>query len=174
MLKLLIPLADFYNIMLKYYKNEETQWRTLHFLRQFFFKLEHGVNYRMDGNRIDKQIKCIFLFQKMDTNNDGLVTEAEFIECCLKDEDMSASMNVFDTSIWHTPVGVIRPPPQWTWSAYFADRKFQGPTFEPPLQDGAAASTRWRTTLNKTRATIRQSVVIKKTIFNVLCHPNSN
>lgn len=35
----------------------------------------------------------------MDANNDGMVTEAEFLECCRKDEDISASMNVFDSSI---------------------------------------------------------------------------
>lgn len=40
-----------------------------------------------------------FFFQKMDKNQDGVVTLDEFLECCYKDPGISASMNVFDTSI---------------------------------------------------------------------------
>lgn len=57
----------------------------------------------------------------MDTNNDGMVTQEEFLEACQKDEDISASMAVFDTSIWHSPVGV-RPLP-WTWDETPAARR---------------------------------------------------
>nr|XP_023021625.1 Kv channel-interacting protein 4-like [Leptinotarsa decemlineata] len=39
------------------------------------------------------------IFQKMDKNRDGVVTLDEFLECCQKDESISSSMNVFDTSI---------------------------------------------------------------------------
>lgn len=38
-------------------------------------------------------------FQKMDKNQDGVVTLDEFLECCHKDPGISASMNVFDSSI---------------------------------------------------------------------------
>ncbi|XP_057654180.1 Kv channel-interacting protein 4-like isoform X4 [Diorhabda carinulata] len=39
------------------------------------------------------------IFQKMDTNGDGVVTLDEFLECCRRDESISSSMAVFDTSI---------------------------------------------------------------------------
>ncbi|RZC37598.1 Kv channel-interacting protein 1, partial [Asbolus verrucosus] len=39
------------------------------------------------------------IFQKMDKNKDGVVTLDEFLECCRKDEDISSSMAVFDSSI---------------------------------------------------------------------------
>ncbi|XP_028136158.1 Kv channel-interacting protein 1-like isoform X1 [Diabrotica virgifera virgifera] len=39
------------------------------------------------------------IFQKMDTNRDGVVTLDEFLECCRKDESISSSMAVFDSSI---------------------------------------------------------------------------
>lgn len=39
------------------------------------------------------------IFKKMDSNKDGVVTLDEFLECCRKDEDISASMAVFDSSI---------------------------------------------------------------------------
>lgn len=35
----------------------------------------------------------------MDKNKDGVVTLDEFLECCQKDEDISSSMAVFDSSI---------------------------------------------------------------------------
>jgi hypothetical protein len=41
----------------------------------------------------------ILRFQKMDKNKDGVVTLDEFLECCRKDEDISSSMAVFDSSI---------------------------------------------------------------------------
>ncbi|KAF2887379.1 hypothetical protein ILUMI_18794, partial [Ignelater luminosus] len=43
--------------------------------------------------------KVDMLFRKMDKNRDGVVTLDEFLECCRKDEDISSSMNVFDSSI---------------------------------------------------------------------------
>ncbi|KAK4882176.1 hypothetical protein RN001_005495 [Aquatica leii] len=43
--------------------------------------------------------KVDMLFSKMDKNRDGVVTLDEFLECCRKDEDISSSMNVFDSSI---------------------------------------------------------------------------
>uniref|UniRef100_A0A1Y1LR13 EF-hand domain-containing protein n=1 Tax=Photinus pyralis TaxID=7054 RepID=A0A1Y1LR13_PHOPY len=43
--------------------------------------------------------KVDMLFSKMDKNRDGVVTLDEFLECCQKDEDISSSMNVFDSSI---------------------------------------------------------------------------
>lgn len=45
----------------------------------------------------------------MDTNQDGVVTLDEFIECCRNDDAISRSMNVFDTSIW--PERTAAPPP---------------------------------------------------------------
>ncbi|XP_018565548.1 Kv channel-interacting protein 4-like [Anoplophora glabripennis] len=39
------------------------------------------------------------IFQKMDKNRDGVVTLDEFLECCRKDEGISTSMAVFDSSI---------------------------------------------------------------------------
>lgn len=35
----------------------------------------------------------------MDTNQDGVITLEEFLECCIKNPDMSNSMTVFDSSI---------------------------------------------------------------------------
>ncbi|XP_055681193.1 Kv channel-interacting protein 1-like isoform X1 [Lutzomyia longipalpis] len=38
------------------------------------------------------------IFQKMDTNSDGVITLDEFLDCCQNDEAISRSMAVFDTS----------------------------------------------------------------------------
>lgn len=38
-------------------------------------------------------------FQKMDRNNDGVVTIEEFLESCQKDENIMQSMHIFDNSI---------------------------------------------------------------------------
>ncbi|KAK6621563.1 hypothetical protein RUM43_006939 [Polyplax serrata] len=38
------------------------------------------------------------IFQKMDINQDGVVTIEEFLDCCTADNDISASMEVFDFS----------------------------------------------------------------------------
>ncbi|KAL0830408.1 hypothetical protein ABMA28_002587 [Loxostege sticticalis] len=38
------------------------------------------------------------LFQKMDLNRDGVLTLDEFLDCCLRDEDISRSMGVFDSN----------------------------------------------------------------------------
>nr|CAI5829595.1 unnamed protein product [Callosobruchus analis] len=39
------------------------------------------------------------IFEKMDKNNDGVVTLDEFLECCTSDEVITSSMAVFDTAI---------------------------------------------------------------------------
>ncbi|KAI8421575.1 hypothetical protein MSG28_009596 [Choristoneura fumiferana] len=36
--------------------------------------------------------------KKMDLNRDGVVTLDEFLDCCVRDEDISRSMGVFDSS----------------------------------------------------------------------------
>lgn len=41
-----------------------------------------------------------FFLQKMDSNKDGVVTREEFLECCRRDHNISASMAVFDSMIW--------------------------------------------------------------------------
>ncbi|EEB13433.1 Calsenilin, putative [Pediculus humanus corporis] len=38
------------------------------------------------------------IFNKMDINQDGVVTIEEFLDCCTADDDISASMEVFDFS----------------------------------------------------------------------------
>ncbi|XP_045536039.1 Kv channel-interacting protein 4, partial [Papilio machaon] len=38
------------------------------------------------------------LFQKMDLNRDGVLTLDEFLDCCLRDEDIIRSMGVFDSN----------------------------------------------------------------------------
>ncbi|XP_047531399.1 Kv channel-interacting protein 4-like [Vanessa atalanta] len=38
------------------------------------------------------------LFQKMDLNRDGVLTMDEFLDCCLRDEDITRSMGVFDSN----------------------------------------------------------------------------
>uniref|UniRef100_A0A0E9QFM9 Kv channel-interacting protein 4 n=1 Tax=Anguilla anguilla TaxID=7936 RepID=A0A0E9QFM9_ANGAN len=38
-------------------------------------------------------------FQKMDKNQDGVVTIDEFIDCCQKDENIMRSMQLFETSV---------------------------------------------------------------------------
>ncbi|XP_061378628.1 Kv channel-interacting protein 4-like [Danaus plexippus] len=38
------------------------------------------------------------MFQKMDLNRDGVLTLDEFLDCCLRDEDISRSMGVFDSN----------------------------------------------------------------------------
>lgn len=38
------------------------------------------------------------IFQKMDQNKDGVVTLEEFLDCCMRDEDISQSMAVFDSA----------------------------------------------------------------------------
>ncbi|CAH2084922.1 unnamed protein product [Euphydryas editha] len=38
------------------------------------------------------------LFQKMDLNRDGVLTMDEFLDCCLRDEEITRSMGVFDSN----------------------------------------------------------------------------
>ncbi|XP_039755208.1 Kv channel-interacting protein 4-like [Pararge aegeria] len=38
------------------------------------------------------------LFQKMDSNRDGVLTLDEFLDCCVRDEGISRSMGVFDSN----------------------------------------------------------------------------
>ncbi|XP_039282823.1 Kv channel-interacting protein 1 isoform X1 [Nilaparvata lugens] len=51
----------------------------------------------IEDNAVTSKVDSIF--QKMDRNNDGVVTLDEFLECCLNDEDITNSMAVFDSSI---------------------------------------------------------------------------
>lgn len=39
------------------------------------------------------------VFQKMDLNNDGMITVDEFMDCCKRDVNISQSMSMFDTVI---------------------------------------------------------------------------
>ncbi|XP_055550505.1 Kv channel-interacting protein 4-like isoform X1 [Wyeomyia smithii] len=56
---------------------------------------------REDGGSDDAQIKSKVekVFQKMDTNCDGVITIEEFLDCCRKDQLISDSMGVFDSTI---------------------------------------------------------------------------
>ncbi|XP_049872808.1 Kv channel-interacting protein 4 isoform X1 [Pectinophora gossypiella] len=44
------------------------------------------------------QEKVERLFQKMDLNRDGVLTLDEFLDCCLRDEEIIRSMGVFDSN----------------------------------------------------------------------------
>lgn len=50
-------------------------------------------------------LSLVFVLQKMDMNQDGVVTIEEFLDCCTADNDISASMEVFDFSFWPKMVG---------------------------------------------------------------------
>ncbi|GAB0094088.1 Kv channel-interacting protein 4 isoform X1 [Sergentomyia squamirostris] len=54
-----------------------------------------------DARAMDERIKSKVdtLFQKMDTNRDGVVTLEEFIDCCRNDEVISNSMTIFDAIV---------------------------------------------------------------------------
>lgn len=56
---------------------------------------------REDGGTDDVQIKnkVDIIFQKMDSNRDGVITIEEFLDCCRKDKLISDSMSVFDSTI---------------------------------------------------------------------------
>ncbi|ETN67180.1 calsenilin [Anopheles darlingi] len=56
---------------------------------------------RDDGGTDDVNIKSKVdtIFQKMDTNRDGVITIEEFLDCCRKDQLISSSMGVFDSTI---------------------------------------------------------------------------
>ncbi|XP_029718708.2 Kv channel-interacting protein 4 isoform X1 [Aedes albopictus] len=56
---------------------------------------------REDGGTDDVQIKnkVDIIFQKMDSNRDGVITIEEFLDCCRKDKIISDSMSVFDSTI---------------------------------------------------------------------------
>ncbi|CAH1128747.1 unnamed protein product [Ceutorhynchus assimilis] len=51
----------------------------------------------IDDDTVKEKVDRIF--QKMDKNQDGVVTLDEFLECCKTDKDISASMAVFDSSM---------------------------------------------------------------------------
>lgn len=51
-----------------------------------FYRYEYDIN------------QCALSFQKMDLNRDGVLTLDEFLDCCLRDEDISRSMGVFDSN----------------------------------------------------------------------------
>ncbi|XP_028834349.1 Kv channel-interacting protein 4 [Denticeps clupeoides] len=62
--------------------------------------------YDMMGKSINPNVKDVTLkqhvetfFQKMDKNQDCVVTVDEFIECCQKDDNMMKSMHIFDLAI---------------------------------------------------------------------------
>ncbi|XP_061506179.1 Kv channel-interacting protein 4-like [Anopheles gambiae] len=56
---------------------------------------------RDDGGTDEVNIKnkVDTIFQKMDTNQDGVITIEEFLDCCRKDQLISSSMGVFDSTI---------------------------------------------------------------------------
>ncbi|XP_058129898.1 Kv channel-interacting protein 4-like [Anopheles ziemanni] len=56
---------------------------------------------RDDGGTDEVNIKSKVdnIFQKMDTNGDGVITIEEFLDCCRKDQLISSSMGVFDSTI---------------------------------------------------------------------------
>ncbi|XP_065073830.1 Kv channel-interacting protein 4-like [Ochlerotatus camptorhynchus] len=56
---------------------------------------------REDGGTDEVQIKNKVenIFQKMDSNRDGVITIEEFLDCCRKDKLISDSMSVFDSTI---------------------------------------------------------------------------
>ncbi|XP_041766292.1 Kv channel-interacting protein 4-like isoform X4 [Anopheles merus] len=56
---------------------------------------------RDDGGTDEVNIKnkVDTIFQKMDTNRDGVITIEEFLDCCRKDQLISSSMGVFDSTI---------------------------------------------------------------------------
>ncbi|XP_052888814.1 Kv channel-interacting protein 4-like [Anopheles moucheti] len=56
---------------------------------------------RDDGGTDEVNIKSKVdtIFQKMDTNQDGVITIEEFLDCCRKDQLISSSMGVFDSTI---------------------------------------------------------------------------
>lgn len=39
------------------------------------------------------------VFRKFDLNQDGVITIEEFLEICLKDEDVTKSLQMFDTEL---------------------------------------------------------------------------
>lgn len=41
----------------------------------------------------------------MDLNRDGVLTLDEFLDCCLRDEEISRSMGVFDSNFWQPATG---------------------------------------------------------------------
>lgn len=43
------------------------------------------------------------VFRKFDLNQDGVITIEEFLEICLKDEDVTKSLQMFDTELWLEP-----------------------------------------------------------------------
>lgn len=45
------------------------------------------------------KLECFSLTQKMDMNQDGVVTLDEFISCCRNDEVITNSMIVFDNIV---------------------------------------------------------------------------
>ncbi|XP_022919783.1 A-type potassium channel modulatory protein KCNIP1 isoform X2 [Onthophagus taurus] len=51
----------------------------------------------IDDDTVKEKVERIF--QKMDKNQDGVVSFEEFLDCCQKDQDISTSMTVFDSSI---------------------------------------------------------------------------
>ncbi|XP_025828855.1 Kv channel-interacting protein 1 isoform X2 [Agrilus planipennis] len=54
-------------------------------------------NPSVDDFTIKERVEMIFT--KMDKNQDGVVTFDEFLDCCRRDECISSSINVFDSSI---------------------------------------------------------------------------
>ncbi|XP_026743827.1 Kv channel-interacting protein 4-like isoform X2 [Trichoplusia ni] len=54
------------------------------------------VEPNMDDDVVREKVER--LFQKMDLNRDGVLTLDEFLDCCLRDEDISRSMGVFDSN----------------------------------------------------------------------------
>lgn len=56
------------------------------------------ANQLEDDRKAREQVETVF--QKFDLNADGVITIEEFLETCLKDENITKSLSMFDSDLW--------------------------------------------------------------------------
>uniref|UniRef100_A0A673GJY5 Kv channel-interacting protein 4 n=1 Tax=Sinocyclocheilus rhinocerous TaxID=307959 RepID=A0A673GJY5_9TELE len=69
----------------------------LDILKSIYDLMGKSIHPRLKEEAVRQHVRMFF--QKMDINQDGVVTIDEFIDCCQKDENAMESLKIFDNSV---------------------------------------------------------------------------
>uniref|UniRef100_A0A671M7P1 Kv channel-interacting protein 4 n=1 Tax=Sinocyclocheilus anshuiensis TaxID=1608454 RepID=A0A671M7P1_9TELE len=69
----------------------------LDILKSIYDLMGKSIHPRLKEEAVRQHVRMFF--QKMDINQDGVVTIDEFIDCCQKDENIMQSLKIFDNAV---------------------------------------------------------------------------
>uniref|UniRef100_A0A673HQ04 Kv channel-interacting protein 4 n=2 Tax=Sinocyclocheilus rhinocerous TaxID=307959 RepID=A0A673HQ04_9TELE len=69
----------------------------LDILKSIYDLMGKSIHPRLKEEAVRQHVRMFF--QKMDMNQDGVVTIDEFIDCCQKDENIMQSLKIFDNAV---------------------------------------------------------------------------